>query len=173
MSGIAGVARHAIGRRRARSQPRTFDTQMARPCPGAREQQHDDDACGDDSKSRIRYRQRIVDLLYPLLCPACLSKNLSAIAPCVAAAPARSAAAMSDASTTSWRVAPAACAALACVSVQYGHCVVADTAIAINSRYFLGIAPSRPTMLFRPTQALKSSGANWRISRISFKSFSS
>src|SRR5512142_1129080 len=45
-------------------------------------------------------------------CSACWSKNLSAMAPCVAAPPARSAAAISDASTTSSRVAPAACAAL-------------------------------------------------------------
>src|SRR5262252_6077637 len=47
----------------------------------------------------------------------CWSKNLSAIAPCVAAPPARSAAAINDASTTSSRVAPAACAALACASI--------------------------------------------------------
>jgi hypothetical protein len=56
--------------------------------------------------------------------------------------------------------------------MQYGHCLVADTAIAISSLYFLGIAPlSRPMMLFSPSQALKSSGASLRISRINLISF--
>src|SRR5687768_1680349 len=122
-------------------------------------------------------RNRSVELRtrgYSFFGSPCLSKNLSAIVPCVAAAPARSAAAISDASTTSSRDAPAACAALACASMQYGHCVVADTAMAISSRYFLGIAPfSRPTILFSPSHALKSSGASLRISRINLTSLSS
>jgi len=55
---------------------------------------------------------------YSFFGSACLSKNLSAMVPCVAAPPARKAAAMSDASTTSSRVAPAPCAAFACASKQ-------------------------------------------------------
>src|SRR2546427_889816 len=93
------------------------------------------------------------------------SKNLRAIAPWVAAPPARSAAASSADSTTSARLAPAALAALACTSRQYGHWVVHATASAISSRYFFGMAPpSRPTMLSRPSQASKSAGDSLRIS---------
>ena len=92
----------------------------------------------------------------------------------MAAAPARSAAASSAASATSARVAPAAFAAFVCASRQYGHCVVHDTAIAISSRYFLGIAPSsRLTMLLRPSQPSKSAGASVRMSRSSFASLGS
>src|SRR6185436_2277708 len=101
------------------------------------------------------------------------SKNFNAIMPCVAAPPARSAAAMRDASTISSRVAPAAFAPFACASRQYGHCVVQATAIASSSRYLRGIAPSRPTILSRPTHASKSAGASFFISFRSPKSAAS
>src|SRR5215813_15312820 len=93
--------------------------------------------CGGDQRRQARIadhlskRRRIVlakDRLpihgvpvnYPFAkCQACgfgPSKNLSTMAPCVAPAPARSAAATSDASTTSSRLAPAAFAPFACAS---------------------------------------------------------
>src|SRR5262249_8537578 len=133
---------------------------------------HENEAGEKEPQDRNRNQAR-AKTIYSFFASACWSKNLSAMVPWVAAAPARNAAAMNDASTTSSREAPAACAALACASMQYGHCVVQDTAIAISSRYFRGIAPSRPTMLLRPNQALKSSGASLRISRISFMSLAS
>src|ERR1017187_4419419 len=80
----------------------------------------------------------------------CWSKNFRAMAPCVAAPPARNAAARNADSTSSSRVAPAAFAALECASMQYGHWVVQATATAMSSRNFRGIAPpSRATMLLR------------------------
>ena len=67
---------------------------------------------------------------------------LSATVPCAAAPPARSAAARNTASATSSRVAPAFFAAFTCTSMQYTHCVVCATAIAMSSRYLIGILPS-------------------------------
>jgi hypothetical protein len=86
--------------------------------------------------------------------------ELSARAPCVTAAPARSAAARNAASMTSSRVAPACLAFLVWTSRQYGHCVVHATARAISSRHLRGIFPSsRPTIASSSTKPLNSAGA--------------
>src|SRR3954468_20973222 len=54
--------------------------------------------------------------------------------------------------------------------MQYGHCVVSATAIAINSLYFRGIAPSFTAASSNATNALNASGAN-SPNRLNFPRF--
>jgi hypothetical protein len=60
-----------------------------------------------------------------------LSKSFTASAPCVTAAPARSAAVINDVSAISSRVAPAFFALRLWTSRQYGHCVVLARDLAV------------------------------------------
>src|SRR5262249_8138361 len=78
---------------------------------------------------------------------------------CVTAAPARREAATIAASVISASVAPALRALALWMSMQYGHCVVRATAMAINSLYFTGIAPSATDIRSNSQKAFITSGA--------------
>src|SRR5262245_6260132 len=84
----------------------------------------------------------------------------SVCVPCVIAPPARSAAATSVVSASSCSVAPAFLAFLVWSSMQYGHCVVSATAMAISSLYLSGITPYLTAASSKATNALKASGAS-------------
>ncbi len=63
-------------------------------------------------------------------------------------------------SASSLSVAPAFRAFWVWISMQYGHCVVSATAIAISSLYLSGITPPRTTASSKATKALNASGAS-------------
>src|SRR5438876_7764077 len=89
--------------------------------------------------------------------------------PCVTEAPARRAAATSVASVISASVQPSFFACFAWKSMQYGHCVVMATAMAISSLYLAGIAPSFIVAASKAWNAAIASGASSFIVFIFFR----